>query len=513
MRKVISAVALASLLWVPAASAGGSGAAASPDIADLERKIEELSRQLDALKAAMEQQKEVNVATSEQVSDLSDEIDDMDERSEAWDLASRFNFFGDFRARYDYYNADTVFNRTLSNDALFTNRLRLSMDVKATEQVEFKGRLAMYKAWGMQSAFNDASGTMWPVFDGNITRTPVSDSALYVDRAYVNWNGIGGAPIWLSIGRRPTTDGPPGQFRLGWDEERFATPVAFFDYPFDGFVLGYGYSWGNDDLGTGKFRFCFGRGFEAGLQQKNTGLDDTDFAGFNWDILNKDVRLLNLQSFIAFNVFNYPNFQDPIINEAFGEMSGFGERQQLGNIWHTDMVYQDKISSLNYFISAGWSQTQPNSNGIFNDFAAMAAGMTGPNESNENGYAVYAGIRYDLDESNLKFGAEWNYGSQYWISFTPGHDDIYMAKLATRGNVFELYTIWDIPAGEAISKYGRAFIRLGWQHYSYDYAGSGDWNMYPYDLGNGSDLQMLQMMGMDPVESADQIYVTFEAFF
>ena len=38
-----------------------------------------------------------------------------------------------------------------ANDTLMTNRLRLNMRVKATENVEFKGRLAMYKAWGMQS--------------------------------------------------------------------------------------------------------------------------------------------------------------------------------------------------------------------------------------------------------------------------------------------------------------------------------------------------------------------------
>jgi len=113
----------------------------------------------------------------------------------------------------------------------------------------------------------------------------------------------------------------------------------------------------------------------------------------------------------------------------------------------------------------------------------------------------------------LKVGAEYNYGSEYWVAFTPAADDIYMSKLATRGQVFELYTIWDIPAGEAISQFGRAFIRLGYQHYEYDYSGSGDWNMKPYDLSSASDKMSLQMMGMDPVESADQIYLTFEAYF
>lgn len=37
--------------------------------------------------------------------------------------------------------------------------------------------------------------------------------------------------------------------------------------------------------------------------------------------------------------------------------------------------------------------------------------------------------------------------------------------------------------------------------------------MRPYDLDKSADLMALQMMGMDPVESADQIYLTFEANF
>jgi len=183
-------------------------ASAGPNAADLEKKVEELSRQLDELKAALDSQKEVS-------NKLSDTVGDLDERSADWDLAARIKFFGDFRSRLDYYSADTVFGRDLDNDTLWTNRFRLNMRVNATENVEFKGRLAMFKTWGNQSAFTDESGAMWPVFDGNVARTPAEDSALYVDRAYVNWANIAGQPMWFSIGRRPTTDGPPTQFRTG----------------------------------------------------------------------------------------------------------------------------------------------------------------------------------------------------------------------------------------------------------------------------------------------------------
>lgn len=507
MVKKISVVALAGMLALPALSMASGG---TTDVADLEKKIEELSRQLDELRGAMAAQSEQNKALAENVEDLGATVEEFDEKSEDWDLAARIKLYGDYRARADWYNADTVFGRSLDNDTLLTNRFRLNMRVNATENVEFKGRMAMYKTWGNQSAWTDDSGALYPIFDGNIARTPIGSSAIYLDRAFVNWNAIGGAPVWFSIGRRPTTDGPPGQMRMGSDD-RLATPMAFMDWPFDGLSIGGAWNWGVEALGESRLRFCYGRGFEAGLQDEAMGaIDDTDFAGFSWDIMKKGDRFAYIQTFMAFDVFNYPNFQDPIINQTIGELSGAGPRTNLGDIWHTSAVYQAKFAGLNYFLSGGWSQTQPFSNtGMFND----PFSMTGPNTSNEDGYALYLGVRYDLDQAGLKFGAEYNYGSQYWLAMSPGHDDIYQSKLGTRGNVFELYTIWDLPTGEAISKYAQTFVRLGWQHYEYDYSGSNDWNLYPYDLGDAGDLMKLQMMGMDPVESADQVYLTFEAYF
>jgi hypothetical protein len=150
---------------------------------------------------------------------------------------------------------------------------------------------------------------------------------------------------------------------------------------------------------------------------------------------------------------------------------------------------------------------------MFNDYAAMFARTAGPNTDSENGYHVYLGIRYDIDSVGLKLGAEWNYGSEYWIGMTPGHDDLYQSKIAARGNVYEVYGIYDLPTGPAISKYAKTFIRLGYQHYEYDYAGSNDWNMYPYDLDDAADLVALGRIGVDPIESADQIYATLEVAF
>lgn len=509
MVKKLSALAMAGFIGLPLAAAAGSSG--GPNVAELEAKINALSSQLEELKSALDEQAKTDKKTKEQVDFMEQIVIDHDYKAEDWDLAARIKWNGDFRTRLDYYNADTVLGRELENDTLWTNRLRLGLRTQVTEDVSVSARLAMFKAWGMQSSFNDDSGAMWPVFDGNATRTP-SDSALYVDRAIATWNNVADLPVWFSIGRRPTTDGPPAHLRTGMGK-RMATPVAFMDWPFDGLTLGYRYDWGNEFLGKGKVRFCYGRGFENGLQDETNLLNDTDFAGFAWDVMDSGDRLLAMQSYMAFNLFNYPNFQDPIINQQFGNISGMGPRETGGNLLHTSAVYMDKFDNLNYFLGAGWSQSRPDENGLFNDLPAMMMGAAGPNTDDENGYSLYAGVRYDMDDMGLQLGLEYNYGSEYWMAMAPGHDDIYQAKLATRGSVYELYTIYDLPVGEALLKYGRSFIRLGYQHYEYDYTGSGDWNMQPYDIDDPSTPATLAALGIDSVESADQVYLTFEVLF
>lgn len=659
MLKKISTLALAGLLALPAMASAGAGGAAGTS--DMQSQIDALTKQLENLKAQM-----ANIKPAAAPTDQSGRIQALEDKADKWDLASRIQLSGDFRARMDYASADTpahytalgigagvadfvsmgnVMNRfdansggaqtiadfmtagwngtslladgtttvtdaeiasmnrilaayggnttfntminnmiaagaaapiagvtptftnihnlvdfmkTLSpadrtqifgllgngpqtaqdytNDTIWTNRFRLDMRAKALENVEFKGRLAMYKAWGMQnnpadySANNGMGGGPFALagymsnFDGATTRNP-NDSILRVDRAFLNWNAIGGSPVWFSIGRRPTTDGPPAQMKLGSDE-RMATPGAVMDYAFDGISVGYAYNslFGLTDA-PGRVRVCYGRGFESGPDSDNNRtLNDTDFAGVSWDIYKKDNRFLYLQSFGAFNIFNVPD------NVKFGNPVEFAlwkidpnqydptdstkdlmlSRANLGNVYHTSGVFQDKYQDLNYFAAAAWSRTDVNEQ--VDEMGTSLLGSWWDEPQNHSGYNFHAGVRYDMNDRGLKLGAEYNHGSKYWIAMTPGHDDMYVSKLATRGDVYEVYGIYDIPGGEAISKYGKAWMRLGFQHYEYNYTGSGFWLGAPQkieDLANDP----MNAQFYTPIDKMDQVYLTFEASF
>lgn len=420
---------------------------------------------------------------------------------------------------------------TYKNDTIYTNRLRLNMRVKAMEHLEFKARLAMYKIWGMQNNAvdyyeNNGNGggpfmLSSLAFDGSATRQP-QDSILRVDRAFMNWNAIGDSPFWFSIGRRPVTDGPPAHLREGLDS-KLATPVAYMDYAFDGATIGYAYNnlFGMEDA-PGRIRFCYGRGFEAGPSDGD-GLNDVDMSGISWDVYSKGDRFFYIQSFGAFNMFNVPDnvtFVNPLeyamyidhkdlIDPLDSTKDMVLNRANLGNIYHTSTIYMSKVNNLNYFLALGWSETDPKG---FDELGNSLLSSWWDEPTKHDGYSAYVGVRYDMDDLGLKLGAEYNWGSEYWIAFTPGHDDLYASKLATRGNVFELYTIYDVHAGEAISKYSKAFIRLGYQHYQYDYTGSGFWLGAPQKTDELA-MDPLSAQFYLPVDSMDQVYASIEAWF
>ena len=233
----------------------------------------------------------------------------------------------------------------------------------------------------------------------------------------------------------------------------------------------------------------------------------------SWDILDKGDRFLYAQSFLATNMPQYGMFDadgaafdhttfDPTTDYQTFSMAPAYDNN--GNILHSGATYMDKFAGLNYFVSGGWSRTDPNDNTML--------GST----DKEDGYHAHVGLRYDIDPIGLKLGAEWNYGSEYWIGMTPGHDDLYQSKIAARGNVYEVYGIYDLPMGEAISKYAKTFMRLGYQRYEYNYSGSNDWNMAPVDVDDLTTIGQYNAVladGFDPIKSADQVYLTLEATF
>ena len=165
------------------------------------------------------------------------------------------------------------------------------------------------------------------------------------------------------------------------------------------------------------------------------------------------------------------------------------------------------------FASTGMSITNPNSNHALYMGQDTGAGLlyNGSEVKDNTGYAAYLGLRYDLP-SGTKLGAEYNYGSKYWMPFDPAADDMWTSKLGVRGNVYEAYVIQELGLKPISSYLSKAFFRLGYQYYDFEYTGSNNWVGAPVKMSEvGASPFNAQMFA--PLKNAQDVYVTFEVKF
>jgi hypothetical protein len=401
------------------------------------------------------------------------------------------------------------------NTTLMTNRLRLDLHAKATQDVSVTTRLAMYKTFGAEDDAAVVNGGAAPffadrvgVFDGTLGHVP-SSSFVNVDRAYGTWSNITGRDLWFSVGRRPSTGGAPGNLKL--NEPRpgnGGTPSLLVDYAFDGMTLGYAPD--IDGLPGAYGKICYGRGFESGFRNTPANsLADTDMLGISIIPIDTDKLRVWTQWNRGFHIFDAPVMK----GTYFGNTA---PRADLGDI---DWFGAGAMSTfknvgpgnLNVFADVALSVTHPNDHvsSQFGFQGLLTGGFFAPEAaSRKTGRAIAVGMRYDLP-SRTKLGFEVNRGSKNWITFAPAADDMWTAKAGARGNVYEAYVIQELDS-KPISSFGsKAFFRLGLQYYDFKYTGSNNWVGAPVRISDVNG----QMGTLTPLKKAYDIYGTFEVKF
>jgi hypothetical protein len=394
----------------------------------------------------------------------------------------------------------------VNNRILYTNRLRMQMKAEVSEHVKFAGRLSMYKTFGDATGvqvFNGQSNSI--NIDGTTASVPNSD-ILRVERAYVNWNNIGGSKLYLSLGRRPSTGGPPMHLRQ--DEARGGSPLGLvIDFQFDGITAGYHIS----DEST--FRLCYGLGYESGFGNgeqlvKNSAdrLKDAHFLGINWDLWDAEDMFIQATVARAFDVtdgFNglvvLPN--NPVTGQPVGApvIMRFTPSANLGNIDLASLVFLREDGPLDWFVSASYMRSDPEK--VTTPFGGLFVDpFTAPDQiESQDGTMFYLGARYSLPNEKTKIGAEYNHGSQYWFNFAVAADDIIAPKTNTRGSVYETYVTHRIT---------KKFIaKLGFIYYDYEYSGSG------WQLGEPKKLDETPVLGFPTYENAGKVALSFMARF
>ncbi len=388
------------------------------------------------------------------------------------------------------------------NDIMYTSRLRLNMSAKVSKDFDFAGRLAMYKPWGDSSGVQILNGQSNSLnIDGTTATVPNSD-IVRVERAYFNWHHFLGTDAYLSVGRRPSTEGPPSHFRR--DEPRGGTPMgSLIDFQFDGATLGYHI---NDEMA---FRLCYGVGFESGFgnaEQLKTPADrmkDTHLFGINWDIKDTDDLFIQTTWAHAFDIADgftglvvLPN--NPLTGDPIGApmVMRYTPSTNLGdmNLW--GFVVQKKAGPMELFGSYNHMWSSPNDKttpfgGLFCD------PFDTPTE--RDGEMYWLGAVYSFPDEATKLGLEYNHGSKYWFSFVQSQDDLIAPKTNTRGDVWEAYLLHRIQK--------KFLLKLDYIHYSFDYSGSG------WHLGAPKDLTTTPVLGFPTYKDVDKLMLSMMVSF
>ncbi len=532
MKRPLLSVACTTALLMPLPAFSVDQATLVKEIASLSKQLDELKKQMQALQQEQSAKDDRFATVEQKAQETEQKVQTVVKKEAAAEKkASNLEISGDYRFRFDrmagsapsYYQVTGATTASLMpaqdyrNNSLLTNRFGLNVKAKATEDFTVKARLLMYKGWGEETyTASPFFSDKFYSFDGNVGHIP-KDDILRIDQAYATWSAIGGAPVWFSVGRRPSTGGIPTNLRQNIAKDVSDTagvPGLLVDYAFDGATLGIAPD--IEKLPGAYAKFCYGRGFDSGFTSTSNQLKDVHFVGVNMVPYATDNLRVELQWDRGSNIFAFP--ETATMNTVIPG-STF-TNNNLGNIDQYMIGASGKINNvgsgtLNLFLSAAISKSHPNSNLMGINGTGVAGLMynctpMGCAPQNKTGNAIYLGGRYDVESIGTKFGLEYNHGSKNWIAFAPASDDMWTAKQGVHGNVYEAYLIHEINS-KPLSKFGKAQFRLGYQYYDFQYTGSNNWVGAPVGmdaLNNPLNAQMLT-----PLKNASDVYLTFDVAF
>jgi hypothetical protein len=395
------------------------------------------------------------------------------------------------------YSADT--------NVLMTNRLRLNFDSQVSDNVTVGARLSMYKTFGDSTnvqVFNGQANSL--NLDGTTARVPTGDM-VRVERAFFTWHDIGGSKLYLSVGRRPSTDGPPMNFKD--DEPRGGTPPgSLFDYQYDGVTLGYHIT----DKMTA--RACYGMGYTAGfgngdlLKSPADRVKDVHLFGGMIDLIETDKTFVQAIYAHAWNVTDgfdgtmvLPN--NPITGDPVGApvVMRYSPSANLGGINLYGLTMQKRLGQFDTFVSVNADTLLPN--GVTSPFGGLGSDPFDASTTNHSGYMIYGGVRYSFPQNDgrTKIGFEYNHGSKYWFNFAQAEDDIISPKTSARGDVFETYLTHRISQ--------RFILKADYQRFNYTWSGSG------WHVGAPKRLDSTPMLGFPTYDKAGMLTVGLTARF
>ncbi|MCF8044330.1 MAG: DUF3373 domain-containing protein, partial [Desulfarculaceae bacterium] len=400
------------------------------------------------------------------------------------------------------------------NDIAYTNKFHLNMDSRFNRNLSFAGRMAAYKVWGDSTGVKFNNGSLGDVtMDGNTSSLPHGDT-IRLERAYfVYSNQVKDIPIAFSLGRRPSTYGPPLEYG-NYSLEQGSPLSTIINWQFDGASLNFGLEEVTGVPGAA-FKLCYGVGFEGDwgntYSLKNTQSDVEDVHMFGviatlfdnddfsavlnyahaWDITDGFTGL----TVMPFTVTKSDSDGDGVEEYHFdqnpgGYVSRVQPSTEIGDWDAASLLLRTNLypyieTDIDLFLATSWSHTDPSNISANPFYEIMGQGLLSSNGElkSRDGYSIYTGALFPMPFDG-RLGLEYNWGSKYWFNFTGAEDSMVGSKLAARGSVYEGYYIQPVFRNNF-------FLKLGSRYYDYKYTGSGNPLGKPVEISEMNSLDAL----------------------
>jgi len=400
---------------------------------------------LTGLEAATNAELEARVAELEKKLTKTDKTLTEVKKHDAFD---NIKFGIDFRNAVDnlsYKNNNT--GEKSNNSSLLTSRLYLTMAAAPMDGLIFKGKLAVYGAWGSHLYGHDKGVKDWT---GSST---INDAVMRVKEAYFVYSTeYGDQPISFSVGRRPSSEGFLANYRANDDAP--GSPLAhitnmevnaamvrldwsrFIEGSYTKFVVGRAHS--GDTTGV----YSVGHTHPWGPNAELHGDDDNvDFALALGDAYNDGQYQVMYQWAHIFNTKGL----NIAVNEAWkaagkplgipnGTAANSGRADLLSLGLKVDGIgdeINDFLDDTTAFISAAY--TNYDAKGGYSLLGSSSGGS-------KDGTSIWMGVIIpDMMTESGKLGFEYNHGSKYWTPMTWAEDTAIGSKIAVRGDAYEAY--------------------------------------------------------------------------
>ncbi len=498
--KIVIMVVLVMFMAVPSVLG-----ASADEIQQLEKQIDVLKQQIDGLEKAQKQDSYID----DDIEEIFDRLNEVETKS----LVDKVSISGDLRVRFDWFNysdqgswvtsalypssrqyitatvgTSTLYNENPSYDpltklsipfamngvnyfnnltsghetvrALPSTRFRLSLKSDISDDLIFRGRLAMYKNWGD----NDI-----PIYEESTSGRKPGDTSIKVERAYVDYFfGPEWLPMALTFGRLPVSDSMPTGLRE--DTPRKSTyPGLAYDVEQDGAALSFGLE-KLLHLPAASFKLLGGK-----ILWDNDALmyrEDTSGArSANVYVAQLETRLPGdflKDTIVLFNYVSLPKVA-PLGASGQDLMPVYlPHRLALQRRGVFFVESKDFLGSgVDWFASYASVRTLARGLAYYNASGVSVAtgGLNLDGLTNTRAHAHHVGARITLPVAainNPKIGIENNYGSKYWAGFNAGAEGR-LDKLNIRGGVWDFYYIQPVNDNMSL-RFGYTRVRQKYQN-------------------------------------------------